>query len=86
MINSRLYRSLCKATRQEDHAALLTALEAVKRHLDDRWWWHSAATFNSNASSLVYAFDWHTTPQGFKWWNKYATRMRNAGFKKQAGI
>lgn len=62
---SRLYKTLKKAVRKEDHAELLRMLE-MAGDINDR-------------KELVFAFSWGRTPQGFNYWQELSSRLREAG-------
>lgn len=68
--NSRLYKTLKKAVRKEDHAELLRMLEVV---FDGR------QTFILSCSRLIEAFVWSHTPQGDAYWRTLSRSLREAG-------
>lgn len=72
--NSRLYKTLCKAVRRQDHAELLRMLEMVpesaKRGPGGRGMEHA---------ELTSAFWWDETPQGCDYWFELRKRLEEAG-------
>lgn len=71
--NSRLYKTLKKAVRKEDHAELLRMLEIVPK---DNFG-PSGERFKSKA--LWRAFWWDQTPQGEKFWYELSRKLQEAG-------
>jgi hypothetical protein len=69
--NSRLYKTLCKAVRKQDHAELLRMLEMVKPDLRD---WDGF-----DGERLYLAFSWFNTPQGWEYWENLCNRLQEAG-------
>lgn len=79
--NSRLYKTLKKAVRKEDHAELLRMLEMVempsqseKSKRDWGWSWYGL-----DASNLLQAFPWSETPQGWGYWYELSSSLSRAG-------
>lgn len=64
--DSPLYKTLCKAVREEDHAELLRMLEMVPK---------SSLT----SRCLPAAFTLQNTPQGDTYWRELSHRLRVAG-------
>jgi hypothetical protein len=69
--NSRLYKTLKKAVRKEDHAELLRMLEMVPEASYEGARWKG---FESD--SLWNAFAWLATPQR-EWWSELYQRIEN---------
>ena len=67
---SRLYKTLCKAVRREDHAELLRMLEMVPAQTG----WPGM-----DGSCLIDAFSWASTPQGADYWAILSSRLDGAG-------
>lgn len=68
--NSRLYKTLCKAVRKQDHAELLRMLEMVAGN---------EQRFNRDHYDLSGAFVWCFTPQGDAYWRELSMSLEEAG-------
>lgn len=73
MKNSVIYRSLCESVRKQDHKELLRMLEIAAA---DR---ASGNAFDPNDYSLIRAFSWRNTPQGYEYWQELSNRLYEAG-------
>lgn len=72
--NSRLYKTLKKAVRKEDHAELLRMLEMVTPNLNNGW-------LGMGSRTLIDAFSWTETPQGGEYWGDLSERLYQAGYE-----
>lgn len=63
--DSKLYKTLKKAVRKEDHAELLRMLEMVGPI--------------RNHENLYLAFSWASSPQGYVYWEELSDRLEEAG-------
>jgi hypothetical protein len=70
--NSRLYKTLKKAVRKQDHAELLRMLEMVRPDISKGW-------LGMDSKTLVDAFGWTETPQGGDYWAELSDRLHDAG-------
>lgn len=69
---SRLYKTLCKSVRKEDHAELLRMLEIAAPK--------QTAMFDGlEASGLSHAFYWRNTQQGWDYWFELSMSLEEAG-------
>lgn len=80
MKDTRLFKSLSKAVRVEDHGALANALLDVR----NRARWRGAV--DTNQTSLVRAFRWDLTPQGFAYWKTLHDRLKDEGWTTQVSL
>lgn len=67
---SRLYKTLKKAVRKEDHAELLRMLKMVAINEQGVY---------LDCIDLSCAFVWGSTPQGDKYWRTLSYRLQEAG-------
>jgi hypothetical protein len=76
--NSRLYKTLKRAVRKEDHAELLRMLEMLPESVrEPSYGWDGL-----KAKRLANAFAWSESPQGYNYWMTLARRIRSAGHDK----
>jgi hypothetical protein len=68
--NSRLYKTIKKAVRKEDHAELLRMLEMVRP--EPGW-------DGIKGRYLIDSFRWSGTPQGVDYWADLSSRLEKAG-------
>lgn len=67
--NSRLYKTLKKAVRKEDHAELLRMLELAS----------DSPYFAPEATGIIGAFPWWSSPQGFDYWFTLHCKLKREG-------
>lgn len=73
--NTRLYKTLKKAVRKEDHAELLRMLEMVPE-ISCRKGVHIRGM---DCGNLYRAFWWDETPQDHDYWSDLSARIQRAG-------
>lgn len=72
--DSRLYKTLKKAVRKEDHKELLRMLEMVDWKKEE-----NGVNLGINSRRLLFAFSWTRSPQGTKYWCELSDRLEDAG-------
>lgn len=73
---TRLFKTLAKATRVEDHDNLIKMLLAANTHGQ---WWDDVDNVKWNENRLVHAFTWADTAYG-QWWVEYSLILSEAGW------